>query len=42
VADVLADKYRLLFEAGWRPTEQEVRREARALFGGALEAFLGR
>jgi len=40
VADVLADKYRLLFEAGWRPTEEEVRREARALFGGAFEEFL--
>jgi len=42
VADVLAEKYRLLFQAGWRPTEEEVRREARALFGGAFEEFLKR
>jgi hypothetical protein len=42
VADVLAEKYRLLFEAGWWPTEEEVRREARALFGGAFEEFLGK
>jgi hypothetical protein len=40
VADVLAEKYRLLFEAGWRPTEEEVARAARALFGGAFEEFL--
>jgi hypothetical protein len=42
VADVLADKYRLLFEAGWRPTEDEVRRDVRALFGGAFEEFLAK
>jgi len=42
VADVLAEKYRLLLEAGWRPTEAEVKREARALFGGAFEEFLAK
>ena len=42
VANVLADKYRDLFEAGWRPTEQEIRREARAIFGGAFEEFLAK
>jgi hypothetical protein len=40
VADVVVDKYRLLFQAGWRPTEEEVRRDVRYLFGGAFEEFL--
>jgi hypothetical protein len=40
VADVLADKYRLQFNAGWRPTQDEIRREARTLFGGMFEEFL--
>ncbi len=40
VADVLAEKYRLLLEAGWRPTKDEIRRDVRALFGGAFEEFL--
>lgn len=42
VANVLADKYRLLFRAGWRPTEDEIRRDVRALFGGSFEEFLQR
>ncbi len=42
VADVLAEKYADLFEAGWRPTEQEVRRDARRLFGGAFADFLAK
>jgi len=42
VADVLADKYRLLFEAGWRPTAEEITRDVRALFGGAFEEFLAK
>jgi len=42
VADCLAEKYRLLFEAGWRPTDDEVKRAARALFGGAFEEFLAK
>ena len=42
VADVVADKYRLLFQAGWRPTEEEVRRDVRYLLGGAFEEFLAK
>ena len=42
VADVLADKYRLLFEAGWRPTREEVAREVRGILGGAFEEFLAK
>jgi hypothetical protein len=42
VADVLADKYRDLFEAGWRPTADEIRRDVRAIFGGAFEEFLAK
>ena len=42
VGEVLADKYRLLFQAGWRPTPDEVRRDVRAVFGGAFEAFLAK
>ena len=42
VADVLAEKYRLQFLAGWRPSEDEVRRDVRALFGGSFEEFLAR
>jgi len=39
VAKVLADKYGDLFDAGWRPTEQEIRRDVRSLFGGMFEEF---
>ena len=42
VADVLADKYRDLVLAGWRPTEQEIRRDVRRLFGGMFEEFLAK
>jgi hypothetical protein len=42
VGEVLADKYRLLYDAGWRPTEAEVRRDVRGVFGGAFEEFLAR
>jgi diadenosine tetraphosphatase ApaH/serine/threonine PP2A family protein phosphatase len=42
VADVVVDKYRLLFQAGWRPTEEEVRRDVRYLLGGAFEEFLAK
>lgn len=42
VANVLADKYALLFAAGWRPTEEEIRRDVRDLFGGAFEEFLAK
>jgi hypothetical protein len=39
VADVLADKYRLQFEAGWRPADEEIRRDVRAIFGGSFKEF---
>jgi len=39
VADVLVGKYRDLLAAGWRPTEEEIRRDVRAIFGGAFEEF---
>jgi hypothetical protein len=42
VADVLAEKYRLQFAAGWRATEAEIRRDVRGLFGGSFEEFLKR
>jgi hypothetical protein len=40
MADVLADKYGDLFEAGWRPTRQEIARDTRNLFGGSFHEFL--
>jgi len=42
VADVLADKYKLLFEAGWRPTDDEIRRDVRNCLGGAYEEFMAK
>jgi hypothetical protein len=42
VADVLAEKYTLLHQAGWRPSADEVRRDVRNLFGGAFEEFLAK
>ena len=39
VADVLSDKYTLLFQAGWRPSEAEINRDVRAIFGGSFEGF---
>lgn len=42
VADVLADKYRLQFAAGWRPTLDEIRHSVRSLFGGSFEEFCKR
>jgi len=42
VADVLADKYADLHDAGWRPTEEEVRRDVRAIFGGSFAEFLAK
>ena len=42
VADVLADKYRRQFLAGWRATEDEIRRDVRAVFGGSFEEFLAK
>jgi len=42
VAKVLVDKYRDQFEAGWRPTEDEIKRDVRGLFGGMFEQFCGK
>ncbi|MFP4355828.1 MAG: glucuronate isomerase [Phycisphaerae bacterium] len=42
VADVLVDKYTDLFQAGWRPTSEEISRQTRAIFGGAFENFLAK
>ena len=42
VADVLVEKYTGLFEAGWRPTEEEITRDVRAIFGGAFTNFLAK
>ncbi|MBS3733479.1 MAG: glucuronate isomerase [Phycisphaerae bacterium] len=42
VGEVLVEKYRLLFAAGWRPTAEEIARDVRALFGGAFCDFLAK
>jgi hypothetical protein len=42
VADVLVEKYRDLLAAGWRPGEEEIRRDVRRLFGGAFTEFLAK
>ncbi|MDY7010815.1 MAG: glucuronate isomerase [Planctomycetota bacterium] len=42
VADILVEKYSDLFEAGWRPAEEEIARDARAIFGGSFEEFLNK
>jgi hypothetical protein len=42
VGKVLADKYADQFEAGWRVTEAEIKRDARNILGGSFEAFLSR
>ncbi len=42
IGDVLIDKYRDLHLAGWRTTEDEIRREVRGLFGGMFEQFLAK
>jgi hypothetical protein len=39
IANVLADKYGDLFDAGWRPTRKELARDVRGLFGGMFEEF---
>ena len=36
---VLVDKYREQFRTGWRPTDSEIARDARALVGGSFEEF---
>jgi len=42
VADVLVEKYGDLFAAGWRPSQEEIKRDVRAIFGGSFEAFCAR
>jgi len=42
VADVLANKYKLLFQAGWRPTEKEIHRDVRNCLGGAYAEFMAK
>lgn len=42
IAKVLSEKYRDLYIAGWRPTEEEIRRDARKLLGGGFEEFCSR
>jgi hypothetical protein len=41
IAEALTAKYLDLADAGWRPSEAEVRRDVNELFGGAFEAFCG-
>ncbi|MCK5113672.1 MAG: glucuronate isomerase, partial [Phycisphaerae bacterium] len=40
VGGVLADKYADQFIAGWRVTEDEIKRDARHILGGSFEAFM--
>jgi hypothetical protein len=42
LADVLTEKYEELFDTGWRPSEDEIRRDVRRLLGGAFEEFLAK
>ena len=42
LADVLTEKYAELFDTGWRPSEDEIRRDVRRLLGGAFEEFLAK
>lgn len=42
IGQVLVDKYVDLLDAGWVPTEQEVHRDVRSIFGGAFERFLAK
>ena len=38
--DKRCDKYEDLAATGWEPTREEIERDVRDLFGGALERFL--
>lgn len=42
IAAVLSEKYAELAATGWEPTQAEIERGVRALFGGAFEEFLAR
>jgi hypothetical protein len=39
LANVLTEKYRDQFLAGWRASEEEIRRDVRSLLGGSFEEF---
>lgn len=41
IGNVLAEKYADLAATGWEPTQAEIERDVKLLFGGAFEAFLG-
>jgi len=40
LADVMTEKHGELFNTGWRPSEDEIKRDVRRLLGGAFEEFL--
>ena len=42
IARVLTDKYTDLAATGWDPTQAEIERDVRDLFGGSFERFCGR
>ena len=42
VADVVSEKVADLFEAGWRPSREEIARDVRAIFGGSFAEFLAK
>jgi len=42
LADVLTEKYRDLFNSGWRPTDAEIHRDVRSICGGSFAEFLAR
>lgn len=42
VSKVMTEKYCSLFEAGWRPTSDEITRDVRGIFGGMFHEFLAK
>ena len=41
IADVLVTKYLDLYDAGWKPTRDEIVRDVEMLFSGNAKAWLG-
>jgi hypothetical protein len=39
ICQVLVDKYTALAETGWNPTQEEIQRDVKSLFGGDFERF---
>jgi len=39
ITNVLVEKYGALAETGWELSDEEIRRDAKNLFGGAFERF---